>query len=259
MASEELKTEIAKLICGKKEGVAHSSLYGLLSTPVEIAKAVNDLSKDGVLIRVGSGKTSIYYDSKVFDSLEASPKKPVMKPYVPKIEAPKIESPKITDDQECSQPSVVKVDNVRRWPILQKGTAKAQIVWIYMSTNISLTNGVVLKRLEEEWVKTNTKPLLARNTLSVYCHILMKEGFIERVGRGVYKYCGPDQPFDNSDLPIFGSVEVPERRVLFREVVVRDQAHHVHNLLEQVTAMSETLVLVQTKLAKMQEQLKAMT
>lgn len=248
MASEELKDEITKLICGKKEGVPHSVVYGILATAVDIAKAVNELSKDGFLIRVGSGKTSVYYDSKVFDSLEASPKKQVMRPYAAQ-----------PNTQEASQPKdVVKVENVRRWPILQKGTARAQIVWIYMSTNVGMTNGVVLKRLEEEWAKTSTKPLLARNTLSVYCHILMKEGFIERVSRGVYKYCGPEQPFDNSEVPIFGSIEIPEKKVSFREVVVQDQSNHVHHLLEQVAAMSETLVLVQAKLARMQEQLKAM-
>lgn len=244
MASEELKDEISKLICGKKEGVPHSAVYGILATAVDIAKAVNELSKEGFLIRVGSGKTSVYYDSKVFDSLEATPKQ-VMRPLqLPRVE-PKTETP-------------IKVDNMRRWPIIQRGTARSQIIWIYMSTGIGLTNGVVLKRLEEEWARTSTKPTLARTTLSVYCHILMKEGFIERIRRGTYKYCGPDNPFDNSDVPIFGSGETPEKRVVFREVVVREQSQHVLQLLDQVSSMSETLTLMQTKLARMSEQLKAM-
>ena len=92
MASEELKDEISKLICGKKDGVPHSVVYSILVSPLEIARAVNELSRDGFLIRVGAGKTSIYYDSKVFDSLEATPSRPVMKPYVPQ---PKVELPKL--------------------------------------------------------------------------------------------------------------------------------------------------------------------
>ncbi len=268
MASEELKDEISKLICGKKEGVPHAVLYSILVSPLEIAKAVNELSKEGFLIRVGVGKTSIYYDSKVFDSLEATPAKQVMRPYVPqtKVELPKskprekkaadVEAEAEQVEPESSVP--VRVENVRRWPIVQKGTARAQIVWVYMSVGIGITNGVLLKRLEEEWEKSQTKPSLARNTLFVYCHILMKEGFIERLRRGTYQYCGPENPFDNSDIPIFGSMEIPEKKVVFREVLVREQSQHVLQLLDQVSSMAETLVLMQTKLARMSEQLKAM-
>lgn len=265
MASEELKDEISKLICGKKEGVSHAVLYSILVSPLEIAKAVNELSKEGFLIRVGVGKTSIYYDSKVFDSLEATSAKQVMRPYVPqsKVELPKSKPREKAADAKAEQvetePSVpTRVENVRRWPIVQKGTARAQIVWVYMSAGIGITNGVLLKRLEEEWEKSQTKPSLARNTLSVYCHILMKEGFIERLRRGTYQYCGPENPFDNSDIPIFGSMEIPEKKVVFREVLVREQSQHVLQLLDQVSSMAETLVLMQTKLARMSEQLKAM-
>lgn len=266
MASEELKDEISKLICGKKDGVPHSVVYSILVSPLEIARAVNELSRDGFLIRVGAGKTSIYYDSKVFDSLEATPSRPVMKPYVPKpkVELPKpvklVAEPKVAVQKpvEETQEQPIKVENVRRWPIIQKGTARAQIIWIYMSTGIGLTNGVLLKRLEEEWAKSQTKQTLTRNTLSVYCHTLMKEGFIERLRRGTYKYCGPENPFDNSDIPIFGSMETPEKKVVFREVLVHEQSQHVLQLLDQVSSMAETLGLMQTKLARMSEQLKAM-
>jgi hypothetical protein len=86
----------------------------------------------------------------------------------------------------------------------------------------------------------------------------MKEGFIERLRRGTYQYCGPENPFDNSDIPIFGSMEIPEKKVVFREVLVREQSQHVLQLLDQVSSMAETLVLMQTKLARMSEQLKAM-